>query len=384
MKNNKNKTEEEIKSAVITNLADPVIVIDNEQLIILANPAARQILGISAESIGTRVEKSLHEMNHSLERLQLCDFKNVIKVPYYSKLLESDDKYPIVEEIVVGGAKDKKIISEGIKIFKVLTSEVRGDDGEIFGYMKIFHDITREKIVDEMKSEFVSIAAHQLRTPSSAVKWVLGMILDGEMGEIPDEAREYIKKALEANNQMVELVRELLDVAHIESGRFVYRYSKIDFEELMDNLIKSSDTIAKQSNVEIIFAKSTKKIPPINVDVEKVKIAIQNLVNNAIKYSKPGNKVEVDLRYGEKDENNIYVSIKDYGIGIGDKDRVNLFAKFYRGENALKLKTSGTGLGLFISKKVLESHGGKIRFESVPEKGTIFYVEIPVERPGDC
>lgn len=378
----KKKIEEEQNksSAIVANFIDPVIVVDNNRKIILVNNSAKQILGIDIESSGGNLDESLRKRDCLPERLCLCDFKNVIKAPYRSKVIKyNSKKYPIIEEMVVGAVRNKKIADEENRVFKVLTSEVRDKEGVLFGHMKIFYDLTKEKIIDEMKSEFISIAAHQLRTPSSGVKWSLKMILAGEMGELPKEAKEYIKKAYQANEQMVELVRDLLNVSHIEKGKFLYRFENINFEKAFKDIIKNSKITAKQKNVKLDFSRSEGEIPPIEADLEKIKLAIQNIINNAIKYSVSGQKVAVNLSYHEKDDRYIYISVEDEGIGISKEDQVHLFSKFYRGENAKKLQTEGSGLGLFITKKVFEAHGGEVSFESTIDKGTTFYLKIPVK-----
>jgi signal transduction histidine kinase len=379
----KKKIEEEQNktSAIIANLVDPVIVVDNNQKIVLVNNSAKQILGIDIESNGGSLDKSSGEGDCLPDRLCLCDFRSAIKAPYYSKVLKYNDrKYPIIEEMVVGTSDDKKAAKEKNRVFKVLTSEVRDKEGVLFGHMKIFYDLTKEKIIDEMKSEFISIAAHQLRTPSSGVKWSLKMILAGEMGKLPKEAKEYIKKAYQANEQMVELVKDLLNVSHIEKGKFLYRFENINFEKVFNDIIKNSKITAKQSNVKLDFSRSEGKIPPVEADLEKIKLAIQNIINNAIKYSMSGQKIFVNLSYNEKDDKYIYISVKDEGIGISKKDQIHLFSKFYRGENAKKLQTEGSGLGLFITKKVFEAHKGEINFESSVDKGTVFHMKIPIKK----
>ncbi len=380
----KRKIEEEQSkiSAIVSNLVDPVVVIDRGSKIILANPSAKSVLGIKEGDV-VKNDGLCDSDGCAPRKLCLCEFKKIIKTAFVSKVLKSDSrKYPIVEEMILGKDemdKDKNVIGES-KVFKVLTSQVSDEEGNIFGYMKIFYDLTKEKIVDEMKSEFISIAAHQLRTPSSGVKWALEMILGGEMGKVPRQASEYIKKAYDANEQMVELVRDLLNVSHIEKGKFAYKFSRVDFEKMLSDIIDASKITASQNNIKIIFLKTKNKISQVAVDFEKMKLAIQNLINNSIKYSKPGKRVVVELDYGTKDEKFIYITVRDKGIGISKKDQKSLFSKFYRGDNAKKLQTEGSGLGLFIAKKVIEVHGGKISLDSEIGKGSVFYVKIPIKK----
>lgn len=379
----KEKIEEEQNKtfAMISNLVDPVIVIDNEQKIILVNPSAKRILGIREDEIGKKI-KSLCDGRECIpKRLCLCDFRGLIKVEYKSKVIKlNNQKYPIIEELTIGDLSSKKKLDAEInKVFKVLTSEVKDEKGNSFGHMKIFYDLTKEKIVDEMKSEFISIAAHQLRTPSSGVNWALKMILDGEMGKIPEEARQYLEKAAEANQQMVDLVKDLLNVSYIETGKFVYNFEKTNLATFIETIVEKSRIFASQSNITLIFSKPTTSIPEISLDQEKISLAIQNIINNAIKYSKEKGVVEISISYSSNNKaDGINILIKDQGIGISKKDQSNLFSKFYRGDNAKKLQTEGSGLGLFITKKVIEAHGGKILCQSEDDKGTVFTIKIPV------
>lgn len=380
----KKKIEEERNKtfAIISNLVDPVIVIGDNQKIILVNPSAKKTLGIQDDDINKELTKS--DCAECLpKRLCLCDFKKIIRVPYVSRVLKTNElSYPIIEELIIGNSEEsQEVLSNGNrKVFKVLTSEVKDIKGKAYGHMKIFYDLTQEKIIDEMKSEFVSIAAHQLRTPSAGVKWALDMIMEGEMGEIPDEAKEYIGRAAEANEIMVKLVKDLLNVSYIETGKFIYKFDKINLKDVINEVIDSSNITAIQKNVQLVSEFSEEEISEVVADREKIKQAIQNIVNNAIKYSESDSNVTVKLLEEQQNPNYVDIIIEDEGIGISSEDIKKLFSKFYRGENAKRLETEGSGLGLFITKNIIEAHGGKISCESVMGEKTAFKLSIPIKR----
>lgn len=385
----KEKVEDERNKtiAMISNLVDPVMVIDNNQRIMLANPSAKKILGVQDEDLNKELSAMVCEGPECEscvpQRLCLCEFKKIIRVPYTSHVLKTDeDNYPIVEELVIGETKSEKgqFVNDDRRVFKVLTSEVKDIHGKIYGRTKIFYDLTQEKIIDEMKSEFISIAAHQLRTPSSGVKWVLDMVLEGELGEIPPEAMKYIKRAAYSNELMVSLVKDLLNVSSMETGKFIYKFDRTNLQKILEDVVNSSNITAIQKDVQLSLEVKSDGIPEIMADPEKIRQAIQNLVNNAIKYSEAKDRIVVKLRTSEENPGLVEVTVEDDGIGINSNDLKKLFSKFYRGENARRLQTEGSGLGLFITKNIIDAHSGEISCKSIENEGTTFKVVLPVKQ----
>lgn len=248
---------------------------------------------------------------------------------------------------------------------------------EKVGTLVILRNVTREKIVERLKTEFVSIAAHQLRTPLSAIKWTLRMILDGDLGEVSQEQRKFLKGTYGSNERMIKLINDLLNVTRIEEGRFLYDIKSQDIIEIARAVIDPLKEIAKRRKVKFSFKDPKKEIPKVKVDSEKISLVIQNLIDNALHYTKPEGKVKVSLSYSEK-EKQILFSVKDSGIGIPKEQQKRVFSRFFRAANAIRAETEGTGLGLFIAKNIVEAHGGKIWFESVEGKGTTFFFTLPI------
>jgi len=244
------------------------------------------------------------------------------------------------------------------------------------GTLVILHDVTREKIIERMKTEFVSLAAHQLRTPLSAIKWALRMVLDGDLGPITEEQRDFMEKTYSSNERIITLINDLLNVTRIEEGRYLYRPILTDIESVVQFVIDSYKEEIEKRKIKFEFKKPEKKLPKVMLDVEKMRLAIQNLLENAIRYTQPEGRVTASLKYVKKE---IEFSIKDTGIGIPKDQQERIFTKFFRGGNAIRLETKGSGLGLFIVKNIIEAHGGKIWFESEEGKGTTFYFTIPVK-----
>jgi PAS domain S-box-containing protein len=245
------------------------------------------------------------------------------------------------------------------------------------GTMITLRDVTREKTIERLKTEFVSIAAHQLRTPLSAIKWTLKMVLEGDLGQISREQKEFFSKIYASNERMIRLVNDLLSVTRIEEGRFLYSLKKKDMVALVKKIIVPFKERAKRKGVELRLKGFNKKAPKILVDVGKISLVFQNLLDNAIYYTSPGGYVEIFLEY-RKESNQLLFSLKDNGIGIPKDQHKRVFSKFFRGANAIKAETEGTGLGLFISKNIINAHGGKIWFESKENQGTTFYFTLPV------
>jgi len=228
---------------------------------------------------------------------------------------------------------------------------------------------------NRMKSEFVSIVSHQLRTPLSALKWSLDLLRSKRLGEINDKQREYLDIINESSNKMIKLVNDLLNVTRIEQGRVMMQIKSFSVEDLIEEIVKELKDFAEATNVEIKF-KNNKKLPNVYADPDKIRMVVQNLIDNAIKYSKKGGGwVEIST---EKDEKMIKTIVKDNGMGIPELLQKEVFGKFFRGENLVKQRVDGTGLGLFIAKGFIKMLGGDIDFESKEGNGSTFWFTLPI------
>jgi two-component system sensor histidine kinase GlrK len=234
----------------------------------------------------------------------------------------------------------------------------------------------REKEIARMKSEFLSIAAHQLRTPLSALKWVLHMSLEGDVGKLTKKQKDLLQKGYESNERMITLVNDLLDVVRIEEGRFDYKFKRVEFVSFIEDVLEEMKMIAAQKKIDLTFKKPSGAISEITIDAGKLRLAFMNIVDNALQYTRAKGRVDVEIRY----EDGILVTIQDTGIGISRNQIPRLFSKFFRADNAVRMQTSGSGLGLFIAKNIIEKHGGKIWIESEEGKGTTVSFTLPFSR----
>lgn len=343
--------EEKSKSqAIVINLTDGLLFFDEKNNLSLINPRAESFFELKKQEV---VGKNISEL---------------ITIPTLKPLMK------------LLGPEIKEVFRKEIKIKENLILEVSTSplikEKEKMGSLVILHDITREKMVERMKTEFVSISAHQLRTPLSAIKWTLRMLLDGDLGKITEEQRGFIEKTYKSNERMITLINDLLNVTRIEEGRYIYKKTTVQIEELILAQINSFRESIKKRKLKVEFKGAKKPIPAVKVDLEKIKLALQNLLHNAIRYNKPGGRVTVSLKYDKKE---IEVKIQDTGVGIPKGQQKRVFTKFFRGANVIRMETEGTGLGLFIAKNVIEAHGGKIWFESEEGKGSTFYFTLPIK-----
>ncbi|MEK7627203.1 MAG: ATP-binding protein [Patescibacteria group bacterium] len=230
--------------------------------------------------------------------------------------------------------------------------------------------------LDAAKSEFLSIASHQLRTPLSIIKGYISVILEGDTGEINDKQKDYLGRVYRSNEKLIMLVSDFLNLSRIESGRIIYDFSPISVFSFTENIVEELRPKAVAKNLILKFNKSADNDSFIIYgDKNTLAQVLFNIIDNGIRYTERGS-VEIDLI---NDNENVVWKIRDTGAGINDEENKNLFQKMKRGERISHIYTEGTGLGLYIAKKIINAHNGSIWAESEGvDKGSIFYVKIPV------
>jgi len=235
----------------------------------------------------------------------------------------------------------------------------------------------RLKQLDVAKSEFISLASHQLRTPLTIIKGYVSMMMEGTWGEVKGKQKEQLEKIYSSNERLIRLVEDLLTVSRIESGRLDFDWKTISFEDMVDSVVKEFDQVVKDKGLRLRFIKPKEKLSKIRMDSLKIRQVVQNLIDNAIHYTEEGG---ITIRLKEKN-NKILFSIKDTGIGISSEEQVVLFEKFSRGRDVGKMHTEGVGLGLYLGAKMVKAHKGKIWVKSEGEnKGSTFYFELPLKK----
>jgi len=242
----------------------------------------------------------------------------------------------------------------------------------VVGYLitKGFEDLAQ---ANRLKTEFVSIASHQLRTPLTGIKWTIDLILRDK--SLNEKELERIKDIQYNNQRMIKLVNDLLDVSRVEQRRISLKPQKIFLEEIARELVEEYQTLAKAGNIKLILEQEG-ELPSLIMDPQGAGLVLRNLLDNAIRYTQGGGVVRVKLsQEGDK----IRCEIQDQGVGIPKKDQKNIFKKFFRCQNIMKYQTVGTGLGLFIAKAVIEESKGEIGFWSQEDKGTTFWFELQIK-----
>jgi signal transduction histidine kinase len=239
----------------------------------------------------------------------------------------------------------------------------------------IIHSVEQIARVNKMKSEFISIASHQMKTPLSQIKWTIDSIHFSNI----EEKSQYESKIFNirrANEAMISLVNDLLDVARVEKGETIIHPEETNLIPILDGVLESYRMESESRNISLKFENALKDVPTACVDKRRLRVALENLIGNAISYTKSGGEVSVSL------ENNgggyLKISVKDTGIGIPESEQPYIFQRFFRAKNAKRHSTSGTGLGLYLTKNIIEQSGGEIQFRSIEGAGTLFSITLPV------
>ena len=357
----------ENKSDVVINaIDDGVLAISKDGNIELINPSAQQIIGWDqGDALG-------------------LNWKSVLK------LVTSDGKDVEDLENPIAQSLSKNQPTHNDKLFLLTSSEKRilvsivsspvGTDGE--GIIVVFRDITKEKAEEREQAEFISTASHEMRTPVASIEGYLGLALNPATAHIDEKARDFITKAHESAQHLGRLFQDLLDISKVEDGRMKNNPKVINVNEFLKDIFDGLATKADEKQLNYIFMpdiideSKEKSLQPIfyaNIDPDHFREVVSNLIENAIKYT-PSGEVVVNIT---GDDKQISVSVKDSGIGIPAEDIPHLFQKFYRVDNSDTREIGGTGLGLYLSRRLAEAMSGNLRVESKYKEGSTFYLEIP-------
>ena len=233
--------------------------------------------------------------------------------------------------------------------------------------------------LDQVKTDFVSVAAHQLRTPLTGIKWSYLALLDQGTGQLNEEQKKIVDQGLENINYTIDLINDLLNTARLDEGKTELNFVEQPIAPIIKEIISQLEPLIKEKNIELDADLPPESAPPLPVDKEKISIVFDNIMSNAVKYTPSGGKIT--LRHMRKDHQ-IQFKIKDTGIGIPEKDFSKIFSKFFRSKNAVSFQTSGSGLGLYVAKNIVEKHGGTIELESREGEGTTIIFTLPIETKG--
>jgi PAS domain S-box-containing protein len=356
--NNKLTESEQKFRSYIDKAPDGIFVINKNGAFIEANNSSLLFIGCSEED---------------LKKIKFFDIICDKDVPQIKKHLETVLKLGQAEDDVLYKRRGDNVEGDSCgRYFNVSSVKLSGD--LILVFVK---DITKEKEVDKAKTEFVSLASHQLRTPLSAINWYSEMLLAGDGGKLTKDQRKFSEEISASNKRMVELVNSLLNVSRLEMGTFIIDPEPTNVVEIMESVIKEQIPMIVSKKIEV-KKKISSDIPIINSDPKLLRIVFQNLVSNAVKYTSENKSLYVEISLDKK-KKSIYIKVQDEGYGIQKNQQDRIFSKLFRADNVKKKNTEGTGLGLYIVKAIVAHAGGNIWFESEENKGTIFHLMLPLK-----
>ena len=353
---NKNKDE-----AILSSIGDGVFVLDEASKIILFNKKAEQLSGYTAsEVLGKPYNEVLKFGTHDDPTAQHDGF--------IARALSGSPAQ--MEHGTILTRKDGVVLSVADSAAPVFDA-----DGGQRGVIVVFRDVTQQEQLDQAKDEFISIVSHQLRTPLTAMRLFVEMLVNKQVGPLNEKQMDYTKKIQVSTARMIRLVGDILNVSRIELGRVRIVPEPTDANALILSYLEELKPLAEAKKVTIKFEPDS-KLDKVNLDPAVFGQIVHNLVGNAIRYTKEG-QGEVQIRFSKQPSDGYVLAVSDNGIGIPAEAQAHIFERFYRAENAIAVEGEGTGLGLYLVKLILDSVGGRVRFESHNGKGTAFYATLP-------
>ncbi len=344
---------------IVESISDGVIVTDNSNNIILVNRAAEKILDIRERDVLNR---------HFLESIRKQDIFEIINNVASNK---EYNKYKNYKDITIEH-------NEIHKYYRVNVTPIINNSGEYFGVVTLMQDITKLKEIDQIKSEFVSTVSHEFRTPLTSISMGTDLLLENILGEINADQREILQVIKEDQVRLKELVDELLDLSKIQSGRIKMDMEVFNIRDMIENTVKSFNLQLKEKNIKLDLEISNKNNNVIG-DMSKIALVFRNLMSNAIRYTPTDGSGILTL--GCKFRNNKMLAyVKDNGIGIPEEYQKKIFEKFIQVKDENNEATGGVGLGLAISKEIINAHGGDIWVTSKQGEGTTFYFTLSIDK----
>jgi len=345
--------------AVLGGIGDALIATDSNGIINVVNAAAEKMLGYKAsEIIGKSVFSAVTLEDEGGEIVQ--EKQRPIFISFSKKKLVSSNYYCV--------RKNKT------KFISAITSSPVILGGNVIGAVDILRDVTKEKEIDKEKTEFVSLASHQLRTPATAVKWYSEMLMDKKIGKLSSKQKKYINQVYHGNERMIKLIDNLLNISRMEMGKLQTKNELVDVKKLFEDIVFEQKSELKRRKHKLVISQEGGKID-LSTDPFLIKMVLQNFISNAVKYTNDKGKIVCNIK---KEGSKVLFSVEDNGVGIPKDEHKKIFQRFYRASNALALDREGNGLGLYLAKQIAETLGGKIWFESKENKGSTFYLELPM------
>jgi len=364
------KANQEIKftmsrlNDIVANLYDGVITYDTDFKILIINDAALKLFDMKREEVMGQYFGPEKVREPKFRLLTQALFPSL--APLVVRRSEGDG-YPQVVDVS---------FTEPSLDFRITTVRTSLPDGRTSGFVKIIHDRTRELQLYRSKSEFITTAAHQLRTPLTGINWTLESLAKDQL--VSEENKEMVKNALAASAKALKIVNDLLDVAKIEEGRFGYNFENLDIVKFLGSILESANPSAKKYGLKLYFENGSEPSVVLKADPNRLGLALSNVLDNAMRYNVENGSINVKLER-LPGEPYIQISVSDTGVGIPPNAMPKMFTKFFRAENAIRFRPDGSGFGLYITKNVINRHGGNIWIESTLGRGTTVYITLPTD-----
>ncbi len=354
--------ESALDRAILDSIESGVLTIDTQGIITDTNPAALKLLGFSAEEFhGKAATDMLHISQRHVEEAPATHPVTVALANQKSYHSNSFMHLSLLK-------KDQTLLPVVLTVTPLLM------DQKLLGAIVMFQDMTEDRQIDYMKSEFITLASHQLRTPLSAVRWNLELMGE-ENGALSEEQKAFIKEISASSARMASVLDGLLRAARLEEGNYAAgEAQQIDVNAFLTRIVHDNESMAQAATIRLTMS-LPEQPTPLSTDPVLLEVVLQNLVANAVKYSNAGSEIHVSLAVNPT---GLAITVEDHGMGIPASEQKRIFERFFRAHNIRQKDTDGTGLGLYIAKRTIESLGGTISFVSTEGKGTVFTVTLPL------
>ena len=349
------KNRQKTLDLIFNNSADGIIILDSEQRIESFSPGMERITGFKKQEALGHIAQNLLKFHAEKDSSLLPDL--MFTVPK----LKRDEPY----------VKNRLISKDGKEV-DIEASYALIKEGSAVMSMAVIRDVSYEKALVERDKEFIAVTSHQLNTPLSIIRGYSSLLISGKAGKITEKQKEYLDQIHNSTEKMVSLTNNLLSISRIEQGKIKLNLQEVNLSDLFDEIARNQSGIAEEKGVELSFSQIEKNLI-ITADPEKLASAINNFIDNAIKYA-PKGKVSVEVLDKKL---SVDIMIKDNGIGIPDTALEKIGEKFYRTQEAINIDNKGTGLGVYISRTIIEKHQGTLNIISKPNHGTEILINLP-------